>query len=49
MKLFHATRDAHGLYSRYGFTPLARPHVFMEIARPGLYKTLLEQQTGGAA
>jgi GNAT superfamily N-acetyltransferase len=33
-----ATRDAHGLYARYGFTPLARPHIFMEIARPGLYK-----------
>jgi predicted N-acetyltransferase YhbS len=34
-----ATRDAHGLYARYGFTPLARPHIFMEIARPGLYDT----------
>jgi GNAT superfamily N-acetyltransferase len=39
-----ATRDAHGLYARYGFTPLARPHIFMEIARPGLYK----QQAAGA-
>ena len=44
-----ATRDAHGLYSRYGFTPLARPQVFMEIARPGLYKQRLEQQTGGGS
>jgi GNAT superfamily N-acetyltransferase len=35
-----ATRDAHGLYARHGFTPLARPHVFMEIARPGLYERL---------
>jgi GNAT superfamily N-acetyltransferase len=33
-----ATRDAHGLYARYGFTELARPHTFMEIARTGLYK-----------
>ena len=33
-----ATRDAHGLYAPYGFTPLARPHTFMEIARPGLYQ-----------
>jgi ribosomal protein S18 acetylase RimI-like enzyme len=33
-----ATRDAHGLYERYGFTPLARPNIFMEIARPGLYE-----------
>ncbi|HTV17710.1 MAG TPA: GNAT family N-acetyltransferase [Polyangiaceae bacterium] len=31
------TRDAHGLYAPRGFTPLARPHTFMEIARPGLY------------
>jgi len=30
------TRDAHGLYSRYGFTPLADPPYFMEISRPGL-------------
>jgi len=33
-----ATRDAHGLYARHGFTPLARPEVFMEIARPGIYQ-----------
>ncbi|HKO90838.1 MAG TPA: GNAT family N-acetyltransferase [Polyangiaceae bacterium] len=33
-----ATRDAHALYARYGFTEPARPHMFMEIARPGLYK-----------
>jgi GNAT superfamily N-acetyltransferase len=25
-----ATRDAHGLYARYGFTPLAEPARFME-------------------
>jgi GNAT superfamily N-acetyltransferase len=25
-----ATRDAHGLYARYGFTPLAAPDRFME-------------------
>lgn len=36
-----ATRDAHGLYTKFGFTPLARPQTFMEIARPGLYKTTL--------
>jgi GNAT superfamily N-acetyltransferase len=33
-----ATRDAHGLYAQFGFTPLARPATFMEILRPGLYK-----------
>ncbi|MBA8884873.1 GNAT family N-acetyltransferase [Dokdonella fugitiva] len=25
-----ATRDAHGLYAQYGFTPLANPEKFME-------------------
>jgi hypothetical protein len=25
-----ATRDAHALYARSGFTPLANPHTFME-------------------
>jgi GNAT superfamily N-acetyltransferase len=28
------TRDAHGLYQRYGFAPLADPTRFMEIFRP---------------
>src|SRR5882724_12224137 len=32
-----ATRDAHGLYERFGFAPLARPEIFMEINRPGIY------------
>jgi len=27
---FLATRDLHGLYARYGFTPLAEPGIFME-------------------
>lgn len=31
------TRDAHGLYERCGFGPLASPAGHMEIARPGLY------------
>ena len=26
----HLTRDAHGLYARFGFTPLAHPEVFMQ-------------------
>jgi ribosomal protein S18 acetylase RimI-like enzyme len=29
-----ATWDAHGLYARYGFRPLARPETYMEILRP---------------
>lgn len=32
------TRDAHALYARHGFTPLAAPERGMEIVRPGLYK-----------
>lgn len=36
-----ATRDAHALYSRYGFTPLARPETFMERYRPDVYATAL--------
>lgn len=32
------TRDAHGLYEPFGFTPLASPERYMEIARPGLYR-----------
>jgi ribosomal protein S18 acetylase RimI-like enzyme len=31
------TRDAHALYRRLGFLPLAQPERYMEIARPGLY------------
>ena len=30
-----ATRDAHGLYARHGFTPLANPDNFMERYDPG--------------
>ncbi len=36
-----ATRDAHALYARYGFTPLARPETFMERYRPDIYATAL--------
>jgi len=32
-----ATRDAHSLYARYGFAPLARPQSFMEIVKQGTY------------
>ncbi len=32
-----ATRDAHALYARYGFTPLAKPETFMERYRPDVY------------
>ena len=35
-----ATRDAHGLYRQFGFTPLANPSVMMEIHRPDVYQAL---------
>lgn len=34
------TRDAHGLYSRFGFKELGNSERFMEIARPNLYLDL---------
>ena len=33
-----ATTDAHGLYEKYGFTPLNKPETFMEIYKPGIYQ-----------
>lgn len=36
-RLLLATRDAHGLYARHGFTPLAGPDRFMEKHRPNAY------------
>ena len=32
-----ATRDAHGLYARYGFAPPAHPDSLMERYAPGVY------------
>ena len=34
-----ATRDAHALYRKFGFTPLAKPDRFMELHHPNVYKT----------
>jgi GNAT superfamily N-acetyltransferase len=33
------TRDAHGLYSRLGFTPLKSSERYMELHRPDVYET----------
>ena len=33
------TRDAHGLYEKFGFGAPANPAGLMEIARPGMYLT----------
>jgi GNAT superfamily N-acetyltransferase len=35
-----ATRDAHGLYSQFGFMPLMAPDRFMELAQPDIYKKI---------
>ena len=32
-----STRDAHGLYAQFGFTPLASPQRFMERFAPNVY------------
>jgi GNAT superfamily N-acetyltransferase len=33
-----ATRDAHDLYRKFGFTSLASPETFMELWSPDVYK-----------
>ena len=33
-----ATRDAHGLYEKYGFKPLAAPERMMEVLVPDIYR-----------
>lgn len=35
-----ATKDAHGLYSQFGFAPLKNPEMFMAIMNPGMYLKL---------
>jgi GNAT superfamily N-acetyltransferase len=37
-RLMLVTRDAHGLYRKFGFTPLAHPERLMELHRPGVYQ-----------
>ena len=34
------TRDAHGLYSQFGFTPVKAPQWYMELHRPNIYETV---------
>ena len=33
------TRDAHGLYTQFGFTPVKAPDRYMELHRPDVYET----------
>jgi GNAT superfamily N-acetyltransferase len=39
------TRDAHGLYSQFGFAPLKAPERYMELHRPDVYETPQEKTT----
>jgi len=32
------TRDAHGLYAQFGFTPVKSPERYMELHRPDVYE-----------
>ena len=36
-RIMLATRDAHELYAKYGFTPLGAPDRFMKLHRPDVY------------
>ncbi len=38
------TRDTHGLYAQFGFTPLKTPERYMEIHNPGIYSTTAVQE-----
>lgn len=37
-RIMLATRDAHGLYSHFGFTPITQPERWMQIHDPHIYK-----------
>ena len=36
-RMLLATRDAHALYAKFGFKPLAKPDRIMELHRPDVY------------
>jgi GNAT superfamily N-acetyltransferase len=39
-RLMLATRDAHGLYRKFGFSDLSFPERWMHIHNPGVYKNI---------
>ena len=43
-----ATRDAHGLYAKYGFRHLSKPDAFMELYTPDVYTRKKEKTTSNA-
>ncbi|MDW6004686.1 GNAT family N-acetyltransferase [Vibrio mangrovi] len=36
-RMMLATRDAHGLYTQYGFSPVENPEILMQIWHPDVY------------
>ena len=36
-RIMLATRDAHGLYEKFGFSKLSNPDIFMENWKPDVY------------
>ena len=45
-RMMLATRDAHGLYAKFGFTPLAAPDRMMEVHVPDAYSAAAARGTG---
>lgn len=35
------TGDAHGLYRQFGWEPITKPELYMEIARPNIYSAVI--------
>jgi GNAT superfamily N-acetyltransferase len=44
-----ATRDAHGLYAQFGFTPLATPQTHMERRNQEIYRQLRDASASARA
>jgi hypothetical protein len=38
-RMMLATRDAHGLYAKYGFKALTAPDLIMEVLKPNIYSS----------
>jgi hypothetical protein len=38
-----ATKDAHELYAKFGFTPLKSPESWMEIHHPDVYARIIRE------
>jgi len=43
-RMMLATRDAHGLYAKFGFKPLAAPDRFMECHAPNVYQPAVRSE-----